>query len=398
VAERVEAVRMELLRHHPFWGHLLRSMEVAYDDSIPAIACTDGIRNVWLNPEPIAQLSQPQLGFVLLHELGHVVLASMSRRQGRDWQLWNRATDYAINRIVAGVADHTGAGQIHQRYEPVLGCLLDTRFDGLTAEQIYDVLLTEAPKSEQEKDSTSESQGTDRTPSFQGASDHGGGIDVHAAPRLTPQDREEIRDRIRAALWHRAQEGGRGNVPGTIERTFGEASSRVPWSRVLRRYAEAALAKDELDPRRPNRRWMTRGVVLPGLSADRVREVVVALDTSGSMCPKTLALAAAEIRRIAEQADSVHIVVADAEVQETVAPNEVEAWLARRKYRGGGGTDHRPVFEWIAAQGIRPSLFIGITDLFTALPEARPPWPVVWLVPQHHNPPPWGRVVVAHTA
>jgi len=59
----------------------------------------------------------------------------------------------------------------------------------------------------------------------------------------------------------------------------------------------------------------------------------------------------------------------------------------------GGGTDHRPVFDWVRDRGLRPDLFIGLTDLFTRLPDQAPTFPVLWVTPDAHGPAPWGHLV-----
>jgi hypothetical protein len=57
-----------------------------------------------------------------------------------------------------------------------------------------------------------------------------------------------------------------------------------------------------------------------------------------------------------------------------------EAMNCRRKLSGGGGTDFRPVFEWVDEANIQP----GFAGLFhrrrRSVSRARAGFPVVWLV------------------
>ncbi len=104
--------------------------------------------------------------------------------------------------------------------------------------------------------------------------------------------------------------------------------------------------------------------------------------------------AAAELAKLHTYLGDVTVLSADAKVQQVVPAAQLPAFLQKGSWRGGGGTNHRPVFEWLAKQQVSPDLFIGITDLQTLLPTQRPHFPVLWLVPEKHPKPPWGQVLV----
>lgn len=379
-AQRMSAQRMRMLENHPFWGYLLLQVRIVADPALPSIAATDCVRHIWYNPERTKHLDNEQLGFVLAHEVGHAVYASFERTRGRDPHVWNMATDFAINRLVAAIPHPSGRGAL---YRPVPGILLDRCYDGLIAEAIYERLIVEARGS----------RPVPVTVDGKPASDHGGGLDVHLPGELPGDVREAIADRVRAALAYAEAQPVRGNIPGDAARAFGPERARVPWQRVFRRYVTAALTKDEYDARRPNLRWATQGFVVPSLAGERAGTVVVALDTSGSMGPAQIDGACAEIRALAREVQDLRLLVADAQVQEVVTLDTLEAWLARGRARGGGGTDHRPVFGWLRANRIVPDVFVGLTDLFTRLPERAPPFPVVWVVPPAHGKATFGKVI-----
>ena len=118
---RVTLFRMSLPEHHPFWASLAYQMEFIMNPGMEAMACTDCHSRVWLNPEMTQHLSQSQLGFVLLHELGHVVYATSARLKGRDLHLFNMATDYKINEMVAKIRQPRTRGR--HLYEVPLGMI-----------------------------------------------------------------------------------------------------------------------------------------------------------------------------------------------------------------------------------------------------------------------------------
>ena len=111
------------------------------------------------------------------------------------------------------------------------------------------------------------------------------------------------------------------------------------------------------------------------------------------MSAAQLGVVAAELASLHALVPELTVLVADAKVQQVVRARELPAFLKGLRFRGGGGTSHLPVFEWIRERRLQPELFIGMTDLFTELPTRRPAFPVLWLVPQRHGGAPWGTVV-----
>lgn len=382
--QRVSSLRMQLLEAHPFWGHLLLQLELVPDTNLRHLAATDCVRTLWYSPEKTAELSDSELGFVLAHEVGHMAYATRERQRGRDHMLWNCATDFAINRIVANILDPLRGDQ--PMYAPPAGILLSRGFDGLTAEAIYERLCA-APG--QLGELVVEDDRVDGLP----VRGHGGGLDAHLPGDLDEADREALDEMLRAAAAHWVSSGRQGHIPGEVLRDLGDTQSRMPWRRLLRAFVGATLTVDELDPQRPHRRWLAQDVYRPGPGGERLGLVVIALDSSGSMSRDLLTAACNELREIIAYTADARVIVADAKVQESFPLEQVVPWLARRRIKGGGGTDHRPVFDWIAAQHLQPDVLIAFTDLLTTFPAQRPRYPVLWLAPPGAPTPPFGRII-----
>jgi predicted metal-dependent peptidase len=118
---------------------------------------------------------------------------------------------------------------------------------------------------------------------------------------------------------------------------------------------------------------------LPSVERQGVGEIVIAVDTSGSIGKLELEQFAGEISAISEEAqpEAIHVVYCDAAVQcaQQFGPSEP----VRLEPRGGGGTDFRPAFEWVGENNIAPVCFIYLTDLCChSYPEA-PGYPVLWV-------------------
>jgi predicted metal-dependent peptidase len=109
-------------------------LKVVPAPGFPTMA-TDGRRIVY-NPAFVEKLSQAELEGVLAHEVMHLALAHHCRRGERDAQLWNQATDYAINPIL-----------INNGVTLPKDALIDPTFADLGAEEIYARLLKQGQDS-----------------------------------------------------------------------------------------------------------------------------------------------------------------------------------------------------------------------------------------------------------
>ena len=107
IRERIVQSRVRLLLKHPFFGNLATRLKLKNADDFCPTAATDG-RHFYYNREFITPLTSEELDFLVGHEVMHCVYDHMERREGRDAQIWNMATDYVIN----GQLVHEGLGKM----------------------------------------------------------------------------------------------------------------------------------------------------------------------------------------------------------------------------------------------------------------------------------------------
>ena len=69
-----------------------------------------------------------------------------------------------------------------------------------------------------------------------------------------------------------------------------------------------------------------------------------------------------------------------------------EEFTLPRKFKGGGGTSFKPVFEWLEQQDQQPDLVVYFTDAEGEFPKHEPQCPVLWLV-KGRTKVPWGQRV-----
>src|SRR5262249_40573193 len=154
-----------------------------------------------------------------------------------------------------------------------------------------------------------------------------------------------------------------GRKPGAIERPLQEArEKKQDWRAILREFISARAPSDyRWSP--PNRRYVAAGLYLPSVHRTGLGEIVVAIDTSGSIARSELEQFAGELTAISEEAqpETLHVVYCDSAVQSVQEFTRGEAIKVEAK--GGGGTDFRPVFDWVTEQNIQPTCLIYLTDL-----------------------------------
>jgi predicted metal-dependent peptidase len=397
---RIQKARTRLLLDHPFFGSLLFRLKGRETSSIPTMA-TDGV-SLFYNPAFVETLSSPELAGVLAHEVMHPALQHHTRRADRSATRWNMACDYAINPLLVD------AGLILPK-----DVLLEDRFRGMNAERIYNLLMEEEPKNQQQSETGGDSEEKPESRKDQGetkeesvdetnAPETPGGIgQILDAPM--PADDEGKTEAEQARDWQIAVEQAEtlaklaGKAPAGLGRALeGAAEAAVNWRELLRRLWSETTPAD-YSWMRPNRRHIWQGLYLPGIMREGVGEVAIAVDCSGSISARQLALFEAEIRSIIEgqRPERVYVLYFDAAVQ------KVETYEAGQRIDlnpvGGGGTEFGPSFEWLDARGIRPQSMVFLTDLYGSFPPAAPSYPVLWASTGGRNAP-FGQVIPMQAA
>lgn len=414
--DRVRAIRTTLIIHHPFFASIMLPMRIRVSLTLPTFAATNCHDTIWFNPAWTRALSLKGLGYVLLHEAGHVAFLHALRKGPRDHDLWNLSTDYADNAMIDEVRGADGK-PLYERPEhvtiPGVGtCSLVTAdwATNLSAEQIYEQLLQDAtnvashdgagdhhPDQTPSPPNDAAGHGQSGEPDWSQTPCQPGQTCAQVPVSLTADQAERLTDRVIAAheAWIASQQ--RGSLPGAFLRLINQLrAGKVPWQRVLHQYAGQALAKEDCSLFPPHKRWLSEhDIVRPSCRSERMGQLVVAIDTSGSISQPTLKAFASEIALLHTLSEETLILTCDAAIHQVIRTSEVPQFLATLQFKGGGGTSHVPVFAWLADHRVRPDLFVGLTDLHTQYPDRRPSYPVLWSTPGlHGEPPPWGRVVV----
>ena len=167
-----------------------------------------------------------------------------------------------------------------------------------------------------------------------------------------------------------------GLETGEMTALYGDFfSPRTNWRQKMSRYF-SGVAKDDYSWAKPNRKYLGLGLVSPGLKSTGCGVWILALDVSGSMTgeiPKCLA----HINRIfaTVRPEKVYVVYVDSSIK-LVDVFTRDQKITLRQFVAGG-TDFRPLFNWVTDQKIRPEGMVFFTDCYGAWPDKKPRYPVV---------------------
>jgi predicted metal-dependent peptidase len=379
--EKISRAKAKLLVDYPYFGALAGRLEFAQNDDAESFL-SDGTRFEY-NDDYLRGLELDELGFALANGAMHAALQHENRRKGRMGWLWQLATDYAINAML------TDNG-----LEPPEGINHDERFEGMYAEEIYAILKDEIKNEEFDDNEENETGLNESNRRHQQQMRNAEGD--HDPQKRRPQ--MEVENVAQEAQWEQIAEEAMkktkkiGNLPLGLERFFDvDVEAKIDWRRELHDALDVH-AKSDYRQLPPARKLLYMGTYLPSLHSDMLR-LVIAIDSSGSVDETLLGSFIAEIESLLLHFSSyaIELLVADAAVQSHRSfggGDVLEVGL-----KGGGGTDFRPVFDYVDLNLPHTQLLLYFTDTQGKFPEEAPLYEVVWVVPQEAEVP-FGRVLV----
>jgi predicted metal-dependent peptidase len=346
--ERITQSRVRLLLTKPFFGQLATRLRIEDATSYIPTAATDGKRFLY-NADFIDRLSDPELDFLVGHEVLHVVYDHMGARGDRQKMIWNAAADYNINMTL--VEHHVGEPIKSENLEGGQMCL-DWKYRGLNSFEIYDKLIEENKGQEGGMDVHMEVGSGD------GDGEEANGTKV----QMSEEEKKALQDEIKQAVIQAAQSAG-PDVPESVKRMISELiAPKMDWRDVLRTQLESSLRSD-FTFMRPSKR--SGEVIFPGMNKDEELNVAIFLDTSGSISKDMLRDFLSEVQGIMDQYQSYKIVIAQFDTGvygvETFTSDDGRTM---RDYElvGGGGTDFDVVFNYMAENDITPDQMVMFTD------------------------------------
>jgi predicted metal-dependent peptidase len=296
---------------------------------------------------------------------------------------------------------------------PLHGILADQNYLTLSAEEIYPMIPDDTPEESfdehlfdsdtgsspdenqrQDNPEAGESGGQGREGQSEAEEREGSGGQASQKPDpLSQAEREELSEQWKNRLTAAAQAARQaGKLSQSMLRWVDDLlAPSLPWRALLARFF-AVNQRDDYSWRRPSRR--EGDALLPRLSSEGL-DVVAAIDTSGSIGDEELREFVTELDALKGQVRArVTLLACDNRIAAD-APWEFEPWDTMQLppgLEGGGGTDFRPVFDWVETENRSPNLLVYFTDAAGDFPRLPPGYPVVWLV-KGKGTVPWGERV-----
>lgn len=355
--EKIVTARIGMLLRAPFFGNLATRLKLVNSDEWLQTAATDG-RSFYFNSRFIMALETKEVEFLVGHELLHVAYDHMERRGSRHPQLHNIACDYAVN---ADLVKHKVGTLI-----TTVPALYDRKYDGMSSEQIYDILYENAEKID--IDALSDMLLDEHLDGEGDGEGEGGGNGEKSGkgrPKLSEEERQQIRDEFRQAMIAAAQQVGAGNIPGGIGRMLTELTEpKMNWRELLRMQLESTIRSD-YSWMRPSKRGWHHDAIMPGMMPGECVDIAVAIDESGSISDVMTREFLSEVQGIMDQFDSykIHVFTFDTRVYNPqVYTSENLENIAEYDVQGGGGTDFDCVFEFLKEEQIVPKRLVWLTD------------------------------------
>lgn len=408
-----------------FWGGISHMPFVENPQKSDTLA-TDGF-SVFFKPEFVETLDKENLIGVVLHEWLHPALDHFARSVGLEPDLANQAGDHEINHIIKKAG-----------FKLPKDALCDPAFADMAMEQIYGELQKRRQKKggqnnqqgnpagqggqqppgsgqgapNQPQRGTQPGQGQSQPqPGQQPGKGQGQGRQswgqmipptnpdgTPASPADVSNLSNEWKQRVRIAAKVAQKSDSPGDTPGFVaELVENIRKPKADWRTELREFM-SKVRPSSSTWRRPNRRMLSAGIHLPSTVKEGMREIVLAIDTSGSVNVEALEQFAGEMTAINEdlRPEKITIIYCDREIQGVVEVESGEE--VKLEAPGRGGTDFRPVFEYVDQMEKEPACLVFFTDMENdKWPAREPEYPVLWASwgkKSWNDKAPFGRVVV----
>ena len=354
--EKMITARVGMLLRASFFGNLATRLRLVNADEWLATAATDG-RHFYYNSRFVNMLKPRELEFLFGHEVLHVVYDHFGRRGDRDPKLWNIANDFCVN---ADLKKHR-VGE----FITTVPCLYDTKYDGMSSEEVYDDLYENAEKISLDdlidKLLDEHMDGDD-----QDSAGDGDGQDGKGPVRMSKEERERLRDEVKEAVLNAAQScDNAGQIPAGVKRMISAMTEpRMNWRELIQTELKSTI-KDDYTWMRPSRRNWHHDAVMPGMDNDFMIDIAVAIDMSGSIGEQQGRDFVSEVAGIMSEFGQyrIHLFCFDTEVYGVeVFTSENLKDIDQYELRGGGGTDFDCIFKHLRDEDIVPNKLIVFTD------------------------------------
>ena len=347
---KITKAKTRLVFKFPFFGSCALGLGFRKTDTIPTMA-TDGKTILW-NEDFIDKHTEEEITGVIAHEVLHVVFKHCLRNK-EDISKWNVACDIVINDI-----------------------LLKERFklpkDGIFGEEYYKYKKWNAERIYNELPSCNMPKWGLFSPTLGDNEEE-----------LSDAEKNQIEADLNVKILMAHDMAKKvGKLPGSrIGELINEIRKpQIDWRDVFNRVI-GGEQPDNYTWRKCNKKvYYTQKIYMPSVEKYGAGDIIVAIDTSGSVSNKEMEYFLTELNNITEnhKPNSVTVIQCDSKIQ-NIERYETGEIIDSIECKGRGGTDCFPVFEYIEDNQLPCDNFVYLTDLeMYRFPEP-PEYPVLWV-------------------
>ena len=348
---------VSFLQDSPFFAELSRHITKIPTEDMPTAAVAfdqkrDDLVLYW-NPQFFASLSPREVRGVLTHEFYHLVFGHLYGRKKTPPQLWNIATDLAINSIILDPS-RTGSNHLEgERQLPefalVPGKALkhpegrDWTEDEKASMKLAQIIAELPPMQASEWYFEKIYEKTKDDPDFGAAMDALGSLDDHGTWESLPDEvKEYVEGKVKSVVEKAvktadSQANGWGNMPTELVDSIRKSVSNIiNWRKVLRQFVGQLVRGGRTNTmKRINKRYP---YIHPGTKRGYEAKLLVAIDQSGSVSNEMLAEFFAELGSLTKKV-TIDVLPFDCEAFD----KDVYEWrrgaMMPAKRMRAGGTD-----------------------------------------------------------
>jgi len=360
--EKLQKTRIQLMKDNPFFSYL--SMHLDFKEAEIETIGIDANGTLYYNPKYVKSLSISNLIAVLVHEICHLFLNHMERGIHKEHYIFNIATDIVINDIITANGFNLPESTLKpNKHEITIAGVKIKDTNKKTAEEVYNQLIKKAKIINVTcicgKCKTKDGKTSGKTCK---------GFDKHIYGKQKG-DKNKQKNWKKITSEASAMARQRGKMPDGLERVIDTLlNPKLDWRSILHRHITNQIPSD-YSWSRQSKRSLATGFYMPSVVKENL-DIVVSVDTSGSISQKELTQFLSEIIGISKSFSSVSmtLIICDCKIHDVIeiSNGNIEK-IMNLKIKGGGGTDHHPVFSHIEKNMPNAKILVSLTDGYTSV-------------------------------
>ena len=378
VEQKFAKAMLNLRELRPFYSAVYEVIEKRESTQIETIGV--GTNDMAYNHDFIDKTEFNEFIFIILHEIAHIALMHVSRREHRDAKLWNVACDIYVNKVLSNeFRIHPGERRSVNGIDIKMptNCLfcdtIDTEKDFV--EDMYESLEEQANKNGYNQGSNGEkyvfrvgNNSNNRGKLVEISKDSETDLIDNGDDSNVKQQKSEkvVADAIVRIDMSSSNQGNQEG--GLIVLARKRLESHLDWKKLLRRYLISACRSDSSFSR-PDKRMFYQKAIYPGQIQDEINSIKgikICIDTSGSISDEDIEHFCGQVYSLTKQFNiDAELIYWDSDIQSTGEFKDYREF-ERVDIYGRGGTDPSVIFNYFDSKKckVKPVVTLIFTDGF----------------------------------